>query len=95
MWTVNYQEFVISEVLKLEKIAHWIILTVLRMKVISQCIFPQRCVALIWDTFCVIIVFFIDLLVFQITGCGTPELFHDDEDVIDLKVEPLEVSEYI
>ena len=38
---------------------------------------------------------FIELSAFLITGCGTSELFPGDEDVIDLKVEPLEVSEYI
>ena len=36
---------------------------------------------------------FIRLFVFHITGCGTSEPFHGDKDMIDLKVEPSEVSD--
>ena len=38
---------------------------------------------------------FIKLFVFHMTGCGTSELSHDDKDMIDLKVEPLEVSDVL
>ena len=32
---------------------------------------------------------------FHITGCGTSDFVNDDKDVIDLKIEPIEVSDCI
>ena len=47
------------------------------------------------DYFSLIMFFVIKLFVLPMTGCGTSELVIDDEDVIDLIVEPFEVSGYI
>ena len=47
------------------------------------------------DTCSFVIVSFNEIFVFPIIGCGTPGLVHDDGDVINLKVEPVDVSGYI
>ena len=47
---------------------------------------------------CVILVYcsmFVKLFVLHITDCSTSEAVHDDQDVIDFKVEPVEVSDCI
>ena len=47
------------------------------------------------DTYSFVIVSFHEIFVFHIIGCGTPGLVPDDGDVIDVKVEPVEVCRYI
>ena len=94
MWTVSRSEFMLSEGQKSKKIAHRKILNVSRMKVLFLSIHPWCFITLTLDTFSSAIVFN-EIFVFLIIGCGTSGLVPDEEDVIDVKVEPVEVSGYI
>ena len=61
---------------------------------VAMCTLRLPFITLMLETFSSVGVF-IEIFVSRITGCGTSGLVHDDEDVIDLKVESVEVSGYI